>query len=186
MLLVFVAPPGLDFRSVDLWIYLRGNEGEEVILCSYLNAVAESPKREVQFPRGTPAAPPPSSRHDVEMRRSPATPHATAITKRPTNKTNTGQPPQFPTQAAKTPTDRASRHARESSRPRCHAALRSPPMSSELLARPAQNYWPVRPVLAPRPLSPVQTKSIPAPAASAVGCSGGTARGGIRTHTRKG
>ena len=92
------------------------------------------------------------------MRRPPATPPATAITKRPTDKTNTGQPPQFPTQAAKTPTDRASRHARESSRPRCHAALRSPPMSSELLARPAQNYWPVRPVLAPRPLSPVQTK----------------------------
>jgi len=92
------------------------------------------PKREVQFSRGNPAAPPPRTRHDVEMRRSPATPPATAITKRPTNKTNTGQPPQFPTQAAKTPTDRASRHARESSRPRCHAAPRSP-MSSELLAR---------------------------------------------------
>ena len=95
------------------------------------------------------------------MRRSHATPHATAISKRPTDKTNTGQPPQFPTPAAKTPTDRARRHARESSRPRCHAAPRSP-KSSELLARPAQNYWPVRPVLAPRPLSPVQTKSIPA------------------------
>ena len=82
------------------------------------------------------------------MRRSPATPHATAISKRPTDKTNTGQPPQFPTPAAKTPTERARRHARESSRPLCHAAPRSP-KSSELLVRPAQNYWLVRPVSAP-------------------------------------